>query len=524
MPGSTPSKTLLFRMLGYLLVPLLALALPMVGDNRFWLAFAIVAVAAPLALLIHLRLSLLNRHCAEPLLDLVLVLIFAHLVPDAWMAVLCLSLMIAMAPSVGLHPTSHLLYASLGSIVVLGMVVLIAVHDIQGWEMPMAIVIVVYPSMLYYARQQTQVLNELRDRAQRLQGMSDLAGSIAHDFNNMLTSISGYTELALDSLPAQHASREDLEQVLGGAERGAKLCRQLLSFSGGRTRNVHPAELGAELRAMAELLRPVMPAGVGVDVHDPHPPIWIDAEVSQLQQVLMNVLLNAGEAMIGRQGVIKARLLAADQQRGHVQLIVRDHGPGIARGTLEQVFDPQFTTKDRGHGIGLAATKKIMQACRGQIDIVSGVGGTEVVLEWRLAPRSAIEKADARVPDPRATPAPGEDLILVVDDDSDVREVARRQLERLEYRAVEAADADEAVRVFRREHGRLHAVILDLKMPLRDGWSCLQELRSISKNTRIVVCSGFDPRPLIPEFARDDRQLRVLNKPYLVEEMGVALS
>ncbi len=458
--------------------------------------------------------------------DLIMVVTLVHLVPHLWVAAMGLGLMVALAPSVSLHPASHWIYLAFGVVLLSGLTFAAIVHDVVGWELPMAAVAVTYPSMLYYTYTQMRRANELRERAQLMRGMTELAGSVAHDFNNMLTTIIGHAELAQMKLSASQEAREDINHILSGADRAALLCRQLLSFAGRNVGRPGQVDLKAEIQTMAGLLAPVMPAGVAIEVDAPEFPVYLSADVSQVQQVLMNVLLNAGDAMIGMRGSISVTLCRATEEPANcVELTVSDSGHGIPESVITKIFDPLFSTKGEGHGLGLASTKKIMDDLGGSISVDSQVSGTKVTLRWNetKAPAStAQESGDATAG--RDTASDAGRLVLVVDDDASVREVAAGLLARLGYDVMEASDAFEAEAAFERDAGKFYAVLLDLKMPVKDGWSCLRDLRKISSQTPIVICSGYDPQESLPAFAQEDPNLEFLKKPYRSDRLAKVLS
>ena len=297
--------------------------------------------------------------------------------------------------------------------------------------------------MLYYTYTQMQRANELRERAQLMRGMTELAGSVAHDFNNVLTTIIGHAELAEMKLPATHKAHGDIAKILRGAERASLLGRQRQSFAGHNVGRPDQVDLRVEIQTMAGLLQPVIPAGVFIDFEASDSPLFVSADVTQVQQVLMNVLLNAGDAMLGRDGPITVVLRReVGVGPGKAVVIIRDSGSGIPDDELNRVFDPLFCTKGDGHGLGLASTKRIMDDLDGTIAVRSNRSGTEVTLSW-----AEIEVPITPAGDP-GEPMPGDrvgrrpqNLVLVVDDDANVRAVAVEVLTALDFEALEASNA-----------------------------------------------------------------------------------
>ena len=483
-------------------------------------------MGSPIAILLNQYVKEMSRNWVEAMFDLIMVVTLVHLVPHLWMAAMCLGLMVAMAPSISLHRSSHWIYSAFGAVLLLGLMFAVTFHDVSGWELPMAAVAATYPSMLYYTYTQMQRANELRERAQLMRGMTELAGSVAHDFNNLLTTILGHAELAAMKLPAGHQAHADIENILRGADRASLLGRQLQSFAGRNVGRAGPVDLRAEVQTMAGLLQPVMPAGVTIEVRTTDDPLYISADVSLVQQVLMNILLNAADAMRGRDEPISMELRKLPGKAGdRAEVIIRDTAHGIPETAITRIFDPLFSTKGDGHGLGLASTKKIMDNLDGLITIRSHPSGTEVLLSWAetAPPAPAARSSDNPHFSQPASCPPGK-LVLVVDDDANVRGVAVDMIHALNFEVLEASDAFEAQTTFDAHVAGISAVLLDLKMPIRDGWSCLRELRRTNAETLVVICSGYDPQHDLPEFAQHDKNLSFLTKPYRSDQLAAVLS
>lgn len=518
------STALIFRVFSHVVLATLALVLPGVGPNRFWAAGLLVGIGSPIAVLINLRVKELSRNWAEALLDLIMIILLIHVLPHLWVVLMCLGLMVALAPSVSLHPSSHWIYLGFGVLLLTGMTFAMLVHDVEGWGLPLLAVAVTYPSMLFYTHSQMQHASELRRRANLLKGMTQLAGSVAHDFNNMLATVIGHAELAGFKLAGDHPAKQDIEQVVLGADQAALLCRQLLSFSGREVQPKGRVDLAAEVRAMASLLKPTMPAGVDIDITI-EDDVCITAEVLQVHQVLMNVILNAGEAMIGHTGQVSIELRRAPaNDHNSALLTVRDSGPGIPRSVSSQIFEPFISTKDDGYGLGLASTKKIMSDLDGSIAIHSDNSGTKVLLIWKEAPAG-----QPNTPEELSAPTVSDErhplqLILVVDDDEDVRSVTINMLKHLGFDTLAASDAFQAQNILKDNFTSISAVILDLKMPIKDGWECLGDLREISQETPVVLCNGFDPKNNVQATVHEDANLHFLQKPYHADELTNVLN
>lgn len=514
-------RMLFFRAAGTVGCAVLALLLPEVGPNRVLVAALLAFVAAPLAIFIRLRFSIVDNGWVEPLYDLLLVVSLVHLVPDVWFPALCVGLMVALAPSIGLHPRSYFCYAALLLILLGGMSFAALQHQVDGWGLPLLSVAVVYPSLVYYSHMQTSRAVALRARAQRVDSLRQIAGSLAHDFNNILAGISGHAELAALDVPPQSGARTAIGEVLNGTRRASLLCRQLLSFSGRDLRTQQLLDLREEVDTIVDLLRPTLPANAAISWQTAPDHLLVQGDQGQLQQVIMNVLVNAAEAA-GEEGAQVAMALqrTTEGARELAVLEIADQGKGIDDEALASIFDPFFTTKARGHGLGLASAKRIMASLGGSIRVESELHhGTTVTL--RL-PVHAEPEAQAPIIVAERSPLPG-GKILVVDDEEPVRAIAREFLDTLGLRAALAASADEAVATFAEEPDAFAAVLLDLRMPGKDGWQCLEELRALRPGLPAIICSGFDPKEGHAR-GRAGERVSYLSKPFRLDDLRAALA
>ncbi len=512
------SLIMLFRVAGQIAIAVLALLFPEVGEQRHLLAGVLLLVCVPLTIVLNTRFRGSDSAWVEPLFDLVLVVVLVHFVPDVWIVALCIGLMVALAPSVSLHPRSYRIYGLFALILVGGMSFAAVVHGVDDWLLPLLAVAAIYPSVVFYAHWQVRRADALRERSQLLQSMTHLAGSVAHDFNNVLAGVTGHAELALADLPDDHPASAAVQEVINGASRASLLCGQLLSFSK-LVPGSQRLDLKKELAMLVGLLEPVVPKGVQLEVETCDAELWVNADRSQLQQVIMNVILNAGEACAHPPAVVS--LSSAEVMRDGikwVEIVARDSGDGIAAEDLDRVFDPFYTTKEKGHGLGLAGARRIMRAHGGEIELSSQVGiGTTVTLRLPLAPPGE-EPTLAE----NATLSRGDGgLVMIVDDESSVREVVTGLLARMDYRCVGVENGQEAVDLFRERGDEMAAVMLDLKMPGMDGWRCLELLREIRADIPILVCSGYDPEDR--ELGSLPPNVRFLSKPFRSADLQAAL-
>ncbi len=516
------SLILFFRLIGYVGIALLCLLFPEVGGNRFVLAGMIVCLVLPAILLLNIKFNGSDRGWVEPLFDLIVTVTFVHFVPEAWFLALCVGLMVALAPSISLHPCSYRIYGIFALTLLGGLTLAAVVHDVEGWLLPLLTVAVIYPSVVFYAHWQVRRADALRERAQFMQNLNHLAGSVAHDFNNVLAGVSGHAELAIADLPEDHPAAQAMEEVINGASRASLLCGQLLSFANHNVTGLQALDLRAEIRNLVGLLEPVVPKGVSIETTYAEEQVWVSADKSQLQQVIMNVVLNAGEASTNLPATVWVGLESRIQRGRQFAVIkVRDCGAGIAEEDLERVFDPFYTTKEKGHGLGLAGARRIVQAHDGDISISSepGIGTTVTISLPVVAPPQALASASEGMAGEADQRQRG--TVLVVDDEPSVREVVAGLLERAGYASLTAQDGDEAVAVFRAQPDEIAVVMLDLKMPGVDGWQVLEALREIRADLPVLICSGYDPDE---RSARDmPDKVRFLSKPFRGKELQAAL-
>ncbi|MGE3955489.1 MAG: PAS domain S-box protein [Vicinamibacterales bacterium] len=363
--------------------------------------------------------------------------------------------------------------------------------------------------------------------AQKMESLGSLAGGVAHDFNNMLGGILGYADLLLQD---EHDAgrRHDLEAIVQAATRSAELTRKLLAF-GRRGKNiVEPVDLDAIVADCVTMLRPTFRPDVTLDLSLGTG--WtIDADPGQINQLVVNLAINACEAM-PHGGTLHLQTTEVTLDEAHaqplpagdyVQLIVADTGVGMTEEVRMRIFEPFFTTKVRGStpgtGLGLSTVYGIVHLHRGSIVVQStpGMGSRFVV---RL-PRGVLGPVAAR----RAPgTGPGEGLVLVVEDEPILRRFATTALARLGYQSLTAEDGVQAVEAFRRHHEGLKGVLLDLKMPKMDGREAFLAFRAIDPGVPVVVCSGYgdneEAQGLISLGA-----LGLLPKPYRIADLAEML-
>ena len=340
--------------------------------------------------------------------------------------------------------------------------------------------------------------------AQKLESLGLLAGGVAHDFNNLLVGVIGNASLAQEMLSPEHAATELLTGVLKAGEQAAHLTRQMLAYAGKGKFLVEALDVSALIPDMCLLVRPSIPKKtvLQLDLQEELPPILADR--GQVQQVFMNLALNAAEAIGSREGVITVRTglenvnaryirkhpEAAGLQPGkYVCLEVRDTGCGMDEATRARIFDPFFTTKFTGRGLGLAAVAGIVRSHKGAIVVTSAPGkGSSFTVLFPSAARTSEESAvAASQPTPR-----GAGVVLVVDDERIVLEMAKKALERKGYTVLLAESGPAAIGMLRsRPADDVALVVLDQSMPGMNGEEALPELRKLRPEIKVVMSSGY---------------------------------
>lgn len=368
-----------------------------------------------------------------------------------------------------------------------------------------------------------------------MESLGVLAGGVAHDFNNLLVGVLGHAEWVLRRLDRDSPLRDNLQAIVAAAERAAALCKQMLAFAGRGRFLVEPCQLSSIAKDMQVLLTSLVPRGVRLELDAGADLPRVQADPSELRQVLLSLVTNAAEALVGRtSGEIRVvtgsryfssselaatKLGASCQEGEYVYIEVSDDGPGIADDVLPRIFDPFFSTKFTGRGLSLAAVLGIARSHRGTIDVWTQPGqGTRMRL---LLPALLASGAPAssQVMDTRAVRG----TVLVVDDDEGVRELARLTLEDVGARVLSARSGEEAIEIFRRFHDAIEIVLLDLTMPGMDSATTLHKLRSIDANVRVLLTSGYpalDALERLGEPAADG----FLQKPWRPSELVAKLS
>jgi len=348
--------------------------------------------------------------------------------------------------------------------------------------------------------QQRQMLEEQLRQAQKMEALGTLAGGIAHEFNNVLGSILGFSELVLDDLPEKSLARKNMEKVLAASSRAASLVKQILSFSRKEEEKRQPLYLSQIIEEVLSLLKSSLPATIKMNTDIKTSVRTVLSDETQVHQVVMNLCTNAAHAMREKGGILEVSLDEIDipqDQTGpellkpgrYQQLTVRDTGHGMDAETRRRIFEPFFTTKKTGEGtgMGLAVVHGIVRSHNGEIMVDSepGKGSTfRIFLPVSGKVGDTIDEWDAEI-------LKGSERILFVDDEEELADTGKQTLGRLGYRVVSQTGSRQALDLFRTDPQQFDLVITDQTMPQMTGLDLAGEIHRIRPDIPVILCTGF---------------------------------
>jgi len=366
--------------------------------------------------------------------------------------------------------------------------------------------------------------------SQKMEAIGRLAGGVAHDFNNILTTINGYAEMLADAAPPDSQAAADLAEILGAGRRAALLTRQLLTFSRRAPTDPVIVDLRVVVRTMEKMLRRTLGEDIRLTLDLPETALWVQTDPGQIDQVLMNFSVNARDAM-AHGGTLSVRaheaFFAKDEIHAlevipagrYAALVVKDDGSGMDPEVLPRIFEPFFTTKEKGKGtgLGLSTVFGIIKQNKGYISVDSAPGrGTAFTVHLPLV----------ATPDPALTPVPakpatslrGDETILVVEDQSEVLRLVTRALTPQGYRVIACAGAAEALKEARALEGAIHLLLTDVVMPGMGGEELAEHLRQARPETRVLFMSGYTDGRL-DSLGRTNEKADLLLKPFTAEQV-----
>jgi FixJ family two-component response regulator len=364
-----------------------------------------------------------------------------------------------------------------------------------------------------------------------MEAIGNLAGGIAHDFNNILQAVLGNASLLLFDFDEESTHYSKLKQIEASAERATGLVRQLLTFSRKGESQPRPLDLNLEINEVRKLLSSTIPKMIDIELQLDPELRMVDADPVQMNQVLMNLTVNARDAMpeggklvIGTKNVVLddgfCRTHPGLKPGGHVMLWVSDTGHGIEKGALDNIFEPFFTTKGPGEGtgLGLSTVYGIVKAHHGHIKCRSERGvGTTFQVYLRALVRTDLAPSKEKGED--LIMIQGAETILLVDDEAGTREYGKELLQGYGYKVLTASNGEEGLEVYSRAKSPFHLVILDLIMAGMGGKRCLEEMLKLDPEGKVIITTGYADSHFVDEALRAGAR-DVLHKPFRAYEMA----
>lgn len=372
-------------------------------------------------------------------------------------------------------------------------------------------------------------------QAQKIESLGVLSGGVAHDFNNVLQIILGFNEKAGRLLPAESPAQACLQEIGRAATLASDICRKLLAYAGSGTFQFRPVSLSEALSNIREMLGVSIPRKVRLRFECAADLPLLNADSTQLSQVIMNLVINGSEALSDHEGEITVTTFPETVSLGnqeqdywggiippgrYVVLEVADTGPGMPPEVHSRIFDPFFSTKFSGRGLGLTAVRGIVKGHSGFIQVLSVFGQGTVFRLFFPQPDEPLAPVEriSQVGDWRGT-----GTILIVDDEKAILTLLAELLETLGFRTIMASDGVEALGLFRANPEAITGVLLDLTMPNMDGRETLQEFRKVRSDLKIILTSGFSETEARGLFS-NQRPDAFLQKPYQFSDLHAVLA
>ena len=374
-------------------------------------------------------------------------------------------------------------------------------------------------------------------QAQKMEAIGTLAGGIAHDFNNILSSILGFTALALDDADKESMLYDNLTEVLTAGNRAKDLVSQILTLSRHDNPAIKPIQINPLVKDALKMLRAIIPTTIEIEENICSDQLVIVADPTQIHQVIVNLATNAKHAMEETGGVLAVDVEAVSIDENtetkcidltpgnYVRITVSDTGTGIAGEHIDKIFEPYFTTKEKGKGtgLGLSVVHGIIKNHKGDITVNSEPGnGTTFYVYLPLAKQQSAE-----LPSPTAGPLPtGTEHILIVDDEPPIVKLLKQSLVRLGYTATIFTSSMEALEVFQASPDKFDLVITDMTMPNMTGDKLASEIKKIAPDMPVILCTGFSEKINIqpgPDLQINDFLMKPVNKAKLAKTVRQVL-
>lgn len=371
-------------------------------------------------------------------------------------------------------------------------------------------------------------------QVQKLESLGVLAGGIAHDFNNILMAVIGNCDLAQRRLNESSPAMENLRQIKLATSKAADLSNQMLAYSGKGKFVVEPLDLNQIIEEMEQILTVSCSkkATLRYDLSTNLPSV--EADATQIRQIVMNLVINASDAIGQNTGVIaistgamectrnylKSTWIDENLEEGYYVFIeVADTGSGMSEETLKRIFEPFYSTKFTGRGLGMAAVLGIVRGHKGAIKIYTEIGkGTTLKV---LLPASTAPVTKQKVAK-QSSPLKEQGLVLLVDDEEAVLNIGKDMLTEFGFSVVTATDGAEGLKIFEQQHHQIRLVLMDLTMPNMDGEEAFREFRKIDPGVKVIICSGYNEQEVSQKFVGKGLA-GFLKKPYMFDELQNAI-
>ncbi|MGD8800547.1 MAG: response regulator, partial [Desulfobacterales bacterium] len=379
------------------------------------------------------------------------------------------------------------------------------------------------------AQEEKKNLEYQLQQAQKMEAIGTLAGGIAHDFNNILSVIIGYTELILMNAHIDTEVRQNLKEIFNASKHARDMVKQILAFSRQNKQERKPIQVAHIVKEALKMLRASLPSTISIQQNIEKNTGIIEADPTQIHQVLMNLCTNAAHAIDEKDGVLEISLANVDLDHpaatefpdlypgSFLKLSVSDTGNGIAPEALPHIFNPYFTTKEKGEGtgLGLAVVQGIIKSLNGAITVDSKVGeGSTFNVYLPTIKRELAEEEEMPKPLPM-----GYERILLVDDEQPLVEIGKQMLERLGYRVDTRTSSIEALNLFKANPDRFDLVITDIVMPNMSGDKLADEMMGIRPDIPIVLCTGYSEK-FTRQHASDMGIECFLMKPLVMQDLA----
>ncbi len=382
------------------------------------------------------------------------------------------------------------------------------------------------------AEEERSRLQQQLFQAQKMEALGTLAGGIAHDFNNLLSVMLGFASLVRQRLSSDDPLQDSMGMIEQSAQRAAELTRQLLGFARPERQQVKPVCVDDVLDRVRRMVERTFDRNITLAVHKGSEPLWVNAEPSYLEQALLNMCINARDAMPqGGTLTFEAAAISLEAQHPglpatcapgrYASIFVQDTGVGIAPETLPRIFEPFFTTKelDRGTGLGLAMVYGFVKNHDGFVKVESEPGhGARFTISLPLIPAPAPQTGAGGL----GQIQPGRGTVLVVDDEPLVRAFAAEGLKGLGYQVLVAENGKQALQIYEQHRGEVDCVLMDLIMPELSGLETFRRIRAIDPLVPVVFASGYSTGEILRD-APDARSAAFIGKPYTLEGLSIAL-